>query len=575
MKKFAFTIIAILLLTLAALPFMVDAQSAATWIPQTGFLKPFNATYGIRVPSLASSGDCITTDAQGDFVLDTCGTGGGTGTVESVDMTVPTGLSISGNPITTTGTLALTLTAGYNIPLTASTTAWNTFYTTPSNRITAGTGIDWSGNTLNGVYTAGDAITLTGEDFDFDGGATPSGDLGGTWASPSVTDDSHNHTSATLSGIDISADTNLGVTATGLSLSGDNVALTAGYNIPLTASTTAWNTFYTTPSTRITAGTGLSWSGNTLNASAGTGDVVGPASAVDNAVTRFDTTTGKLVQNSGVIIDDTANIFANSIYFENGDTGTGAQLVGFNGPGSATINLPSSASTLATLALTETLTNKTLTSARITTNLSPTSNDGAALGTTALQFSDLFLAEGGVINWDNGDLTLTQTGNVLAVAGGDLQVPDDVYAAGWNASVAVATKNAIYDIVETLGRIAGQVWTGTHNFGGATVTGLPYYPAFSYATTTAWTGTTTRALGPAFNAQGWESVKCFTDAGTVKVQFGDGTNWMTLLNASTTVGTVPLTSNNTFTASEKRYVRFGTPATSPKELSCSVKYQDD
>lgn len=36
----------------------------------------------------------------------------------------------------------------------------------------------------------------------------------------------------------------------------------------------------------------------------GTGDVVGPASATDNAVARFDTTTGKLIQNSAVTIDD-------------------------------------------------------------------------------------------------------------------------------------------------------------------------------------------------------------------------------------------------------------------------------
>jgi hypothetical protein len=56
------------------------------------------------------------------------------------------------------------------------------------------------------------------------------------------------------------------------------------------------------------------------------------------------------------------------------------------------------------------------------TTISPQTNDGAALGSTTLQFSDLFLAEGGVINWDNGDVTMTQTGNVLAVSGGDLQV---------------------------------------------------------------------------------------------------------------------------------------------------------
>ena len=36
----------------------------------------------------------------------------------------------------------------------------------------------------------------------------------------------------------------------------------------------------------------------------GTGDVVGPTSSTDNAVVRFDTTTGKLIQDSNVIIDD-------------------------------------------------------------------------------------------------------------------------------------------------------------------------------------------------------------------------------------------------------------------------------
>jgi hypothetical protein len=37
---------------------------------------------------------------------------------------------------------------------------------------------------------------------------------------------------------------------------------------------------------------------------AAAGDAVGPSSATDNAIARFDGTTGKLVQNSGVIIDD-------------------------------------------------------------------------------------------------------------------------------------------------------------------------------------------------------------------------------------------------------------------------------
>lgn len=40
----------------------------------------------------------------------------------------------------------------------------------------------------------------------------------------------------------------------------------------------------------------------------GTGDVVGPASATDNAVARFDSTTGKLIQNSSVTIDDSGSV---------------------------------------------------------------------------------------------------------------------------------------------------------------------------------------------------------------------------------------------------------------------------
>jgi hypothetical protein len=42
--------------------------------------------------------------------------------------------------------------------------------------------------------------------------------------------------------------------------------------------------------------------------SANSGDVVGPASSTDNAVARFDLATGKLLQNSVVIIGDTGNI---------------------------------------------------------------------------------------------------------------------------------------------------------------------------------------------------------------------------------------------------------------------------
>lgn len=90
----------------------------------------------------------------------------------------------------------------------------------------------------------------------------------------------------------------------------------AGASVPATA--TAAGDYY-----RVTsAGTsqGKTWSigdfaiyegtsGNWTQIS-GTGNVTGPVSSTDNAVARFDSTTGKVVQNSGVIIDDSNNVIA-------------------------------------------------------------------------------------------------------------------------------------------------------------------------------------------------------------------------------------------------------------------------
>jgi hypothetical protein len=64
----------------------------------------------------------------------------------------------------TSGTGVFSFTAGYNIPLTASTTNWNDFYTTPSNRITAGNHIDWTGNTLDVVTTGNWTGTFDGQE---------------------------------------------------------------------------------------------------------------------------------------------------------------------------------------------------------------------------------------------------------------------------------------------------------------------------------------------------------------------------------------------------------------------------
>jgi hypothetical protein len=68
----------------------------------------------------------------------------------------------------------------------------------------------------NTTYTAGDGLTLTGTDIDFDGGASPAGELGGTWASPTI-DDSLAVTSWTLTTPTITS----GVTFTDANISPD------------------------------------------------------------------------------------------------------------------------------------------------------------------------------------------------------------------------------------------------------------------------------------------------------------------------------------------------------------------
>lgn len=103
------------------------------------------------------------------------------------------------------------------------------------------------------------------------------------------------------------------------------------------------------------------------SASGASGDVVGPASATDNAVARFDGTTGKLIQNSAVTIADTtgditagaynkvtitAPATAATLTIANGKTATVNNSITFSGTDSTTMTFPATTQTIAGLGVT-------------------------------------------------------------------------------------------------------------------------------------------------------------------------------------------------------------------------------
>jgi hypothetical protein len=165
------------------------------------------------------------------------------------------------------------------------------------------------------------------------------------------------------------------------------VALTDGTAIDVTGTYPNFTINNTAPDQTVvlTAGTGISTSGTYPNFTIANtspslgGDVVGPASATDNAVARYDTTTGKLLQNSLVIIDDTGSV--------TGVNALTAQSLTVNN------NATLGSSNTDTLAV----------NSRITTDLDPNTDAAHDIGTSGRNWRDGFFsrnlqAEGKVVS---------------------------------------------------------------------------------------------------------------------------------------------------------------------------------
>ena len=144
---------------------------------------------------------------------------------------------------------------------------------------------------------------------------------------------------------------------------------------------------------------------------AGDGDVSGPGSATDNAVVRFNGTTGSDIQNSGVIVDDSNNV-----------TGVNALTVTTNITAS-NITIVGSASTIGSVAFTSTSATVTgnlavtggITASNITIVGSASSIGSLAITSTSATITGGFTVTGGVTASTIAASNITITGSASSI----------------------------------------------------------------------------------------------------------------------------------------------------------------
>ncbi|MBP9771458.1 MAG: hypothetical protein KBD16_00825 [Candidatus Pacebacteria bacterium] len=379
-------------------------------------------------------------------------------------------------------------------------------------------------NNKQDTITAGDALTLTGTDIDFDGGASPSGDLGGTWASPSVTDDSHAHTSTTISGVDISADTNLAVTYP-LILTGDT--LSTAFGTTTTNVFSALNTFSNSTSTLFTATT--AWLTNLFIGADTIAEYISDtAGAMWTGNTETDITiTYQDADNTIDAVVDTLPNLTGTLDVDSGGTGV-ATLTGVaigNGTGVFTAGSAQTCTNQFFRAL----------SAAYAVTCATVQSEDINLGDTYVWTSVHDFGGGTSIEMVNGTAPTVDAIGEFAL---------DTTS---NQFLVASSTNATYPLVfdAERSRCSTAISTST----------LDYIGGFAAA------GTTTLDWGARFAPELVNRIACYTDAGTTTIRYGDGTNWMSYIqcgSGSNTIEKSTGSSNNAFTSREKRKMEIGT-----------------
>lgn len=139
---------------------------------------------------------------------------------------------------------------------------------------------------------------------------------------------------------------------------------------------------------------------------------------------------------------------------------SGAHTVALTTTGNTALTLP----TTGTLATTANLVSPAMTAPTVATTITPDASDGATLGTADVPWSDLFLAEGAVINFNASEITLTgnSSAGLLTIGGATFL---DL------ASGILAGSTEIDDTeLASLNGVTGSLNYSTENY-GATGTG--------------------------------------------------------------------------------------------------------
>jgi hypothetical protein len=352
------------------------------------------------------------------------------GVVNSSVYSVNGGLGVTVNPIT--GNVVVSI--GQDVSTTANVTFAN---------VTA------TGNLSNNYYTLANALGTNGQVLTTNGAGVTS------WTTPSTLG-LVNSVSGSGAGISVSPTTgavivsNTGVTS-----------IVAGSNISISGATGA---------VTITA-TGF-----------GTGDVTGPASATDNAIVRFDQTTGKLIQNSVVTIADTTGdiVTPGDLAVNGGDittnVGAGASASLYNSSAIGTINIGNAVVTEVNIGNTssgrvfaKTPSFETQSNAIIGGDLAV---NGGDITTTVTGQTSLFNTNTTEINIGNGASTAVRIGSAAGVV--NIKSPSLVQNPDGGASTTFNLLNTITTDLN-IGGVATAIIMGNNQTTGLTTNRNKFY----------------------------------------------------------------------------------------------------